>query len=86
MTDLNERLRQHIKLKNIEYFPYSLSLIELEDIIGTPIKEQYPNHADLDFYSGVTYNDYPKGRLFMETKIVKWLIENRVKDYWEQKV
>lgn len=41
---------------------------------------------DLDLSTGFTFFDREKGSSFIgEVEMLKWLVENRSKDYWEHK-
>jgi hypothetical protein len=41
--------------------------------------------ANLDVFTGVTFSNPPYGDWIGDVELVKWLIINRSKDYWEHK-
>lgn len=41
--------------------------------------------ANLDVFTGVTFSNPPYGGWIGDVELVKWLVINRSKDYWEHK-
>jgi hypothetical protein len=47
--------------------------------------EKQTSVANLDVCTGVTFSNKPYGGWIGDVELVKWLIINRSKDYWEHK-
>jgi hypothetical protein len=70
--------------RSSQCFKHSLRSIRkaLED---AKKQEPQPGVANLDAFTGVTFSNQPNGGWIGDVEMVKWLVLNRDKDYWENK-